>query len=305
MHDANRTAEALPAALREVTDAEIETFWRDGVVCLREILPESWISLVERGVDRWLGSSARFSLSDFGAELEQAGARPRAHFYGGTDHWKTDADCRRFASESPLPAIIGRLLRATKVNLYEDSILVKEPGAIEKTMFHQDLPYFHVEGAQVCTSWIPLDPVKRETGSLLFVKGSHTWKKLYRPNYFVQTGSIPDTEGEEAPDYHAADAPSASAGPRAKLRDAEILCFEMKRGDLTVHHALTLHGAEGNGSSSQRRRAMSVRYCGDDARYRIRRGAAQKPHHAEVSAGDPLDHPDCPVVWAVEASTTP
>lgn len=295
----------LSTGLREVTDAEAETFWRDGVVCLREIMPAQWISVVESGVERWLASSMRFSLSDFGSTLAKAESRPRAHFYGGTDHWKTDPDCRRFACESPLPAIVGRLLRAKKVNLYEDSILVKEPGAIEKTMFHQDLPYFHVEGAQVCTSWVPLDPVTRASGSLLFVKGSHAWKKLYRPNYFVQTGSIPDTEGEEAPDYHATSDPSGDTGSRKTLRDAEILCFDMKPGDLTVHHGLTLHGAEGNASNGQRRRAMSVRYCGDDARYRIRRGAAQKPHHGSVREGDALDHPDCPVVWTSSAIARP
>jgi hypothetical protein len=47
-----------------------------------------------------------------------------------------------------------------------------------------------------------------------------------------------------------------------------------------------------------RRRALSVRYCGADARYRIRRGVPQKPHHASVVDGDVLDHPDCPVVWS-------
>jgi ectoine hydroxylase-related dioxygenase (phytanoyl-CoA dioxygenase family) len=271
--------------LRTVTTDETNTFWRDGAVCLRGIIPPDWIAVLEEGVQRWLASDARFSLSDFGAGRTEGAARPKAHFYGGTDHWKTDEDCRRFACESPLPGIVGALLRSVKVNLYEDSILAKEPGTVEQTKVHQDLPYFHVEGTQICTTWVPLDPVTRETGSLLFVKGSHTWKKTYRPNYFVQQESMPDTEGEDAPDYHA------------NRKDAEILCFDMEPGDLTVHHALTLHGALGNSSATQMRRAMSVRYCGDDARYRIRRGAAQKPHHATVVPGSVLDHPDCPVVW--------
>ena len=194
------TLEASP--LRAVTTDEINTLWRDGAVCLRGIIPPDWIAVLEDGVQRWLASDARFSLSDFGAGRTEGAARPKAHFYGGTDHWKTDEDCRRFACESPLPGIVGALLRSVKVNLYEDSILAKEPGTVEKTMFHQDLPYFHVEGTQICTTWVPLDPVTRETGSLLFVKGSHTWKKTYRPNYFVQHESMPDTEGEDAPDYH-------------------------------------------------------------------------------------------------------
>jgi hypothetical protein len=40
-----------------------------------------------------------------------------------------------------------------------------------------------------------------------------------------------------------------------------------------------------------------VRYCGDDARYRIRPGAPTKPHHANVRDGDPLGDADCPRVW--------
>ena len=81
----------------------------------------------------------------------------------------------------------------------------------------------------------------------------------------------------------------------------------MQPGDLTVHHCRTLHGAAGNASPTMRRRALSVRYCGDDARYRIRRGVPRKPHHAEVADGDVLDHPDCPVVWraAVRSPSAP
>ena len=272
------------SGLRPVTGDEIETFWRDGVVCLRAIMPEAWLDLLADAVERYLHSKAAFSLSDFGGAPTTERKR-KGHFYGGTDHWKTDEACRRFACESPLPGIAGQLLRASRINLYEDSILVKEPGATDKTAFHQDLSYFHVEGTQICTTWVPLDPVSPETGALEFVKGSHLWRKLYRPNYFVSTQSMPDTEGENAPDFHT------------DRRGADILTFDTQPGDITVHHALTLHGADGNYSASIRRRAMSVRYCGDDARYKLRRGTLRKPHHDHVTPGDILNHTDCPVVW--------
>lgn len=248
-------------------------------------MPVQWLALLEEGVERYLHSQERFSLTQFGFDLAGSSERAKAHFYGGTDHWKSDDACRRFACTSPLPQIAAQILKATRVNLYEDSILVKEPGAGEPTAFHQDLAYFHVDGSQICTTWTPLDPVTSETGALQFVRASHLWKKLYRPNFFVTTLPLPDTDGEEAPDYHRS------------FHSAEKISFDTMPGDITVHHALTLHGAFANQSATKRRRAMSVRYCGDDARYRLRRGAPRKAHHNEVRDGDLLDHPDCPLVW--------
>ena len=213
---------------------------------------------------------------------------PRGHFHAGTDHWTRQREFRDFAFESPLPIIVAKLLRSKKINLYEDSVLVKEPGTQEKTAFHQDMAYFHLDGDQVCTSWVPLDPVTRETGAVQFVKGSHRWVRTFRPNMFVTTTSLPDTEGEDVPDYF-------------REHDRwDIAHWDTEPGDITVHHARTIHGADGNASLTQRRRAISVRYCGDDVVYKFKRGAPLKPHHAEVSEGSPVDHDQCPVVLLVE-----
>ncbi len=205
-------------------------------------------------------------------------------FVSGVDHWRTRPQFRVFAADSPLPAIVGALLRATKVNLYEDSVLVKEPGALERTAWHQDLSYFHVDGEQLCTTWCPLDRVGSETGAVRYARGSHRWDEVYRPNLFVSTMPIPGTEGALVPDVDA-------------LASAEILTFDTEPGDVVVHHARTLHAAGGNRSSSTRRRAISVRYCGDDARVLIRPGAPLKAYQHTVTDGAVLDSPDCPVVW--------
>ncbi len=213
-----------------------------------------------------------------------AGER-HGRFYSGLDHWKSNADFADFARASPLPGLVAALLSSDKLNLYEDSVLVKEPGAIEKTAFHQDMSYFHVEGYQVCTTWVPLDPVRAETGAVRFIPGSHRWKKKYRPNFFTSDLLMPDTEGEAVPDFHKSE------------RSSEAVSFDMAPGDITVHHARTIHGAGGNVSRATRRRAISVRYCGDDARFHLRKGVPPKPHHALMREGDVLDHLDCPVVW--------
>ena len=83
-------------------------------------------------------------------------------------------------------------------------MLVKEPGTRERTVWHQDLGYFNVEGEQLCTTWVPLDPVTAATGAMRFARGSHTWDRSFRPNFFVTDDPIPGTEGEAVPDVDAA-----------------------------------------------------------------------------------------------------
>lgn len=288
---------SLPRApLRPVTRDEIDSFWRDGVVCLRNIIPMEWIDSLAEAVDAWLRSPECFDYTIFGTGIaEAAGAQimvdagtRHGHFYSNQDHWTTLPTFRELAMHSPLVEISARLLKATKLNLYEDSILVKEPGTLEKTAFHQDIAYFNCEGHQICTTWLPLDHVTAETGALKFIRGSHLWKAQYRPNYFITDLLMPDTEGEAVPDFHK------------DKRNQEILSFVTVPGDLTVHHARTIHGADGNASTDIRRRAISVRYCGDDVRYHFRKGVPRKPHHQDVAEGDVLDHPACPVVWPIK-----
>jgi ectoine hydroxylase-related dioxygenase (phytanoyl-CoA dioxygenase family) len=106
-------------------------------------------------------------------------------------------------------------------------VLVKEPGTPERTAFHQDLAYFHLDGTQLCTTWVPLDPVTSESGAVEFVAGSHRRPNRYRPNFFVTTMSMPDTDGEEVPE---------DAGT---CEGERVVSFDTEPGDITVHHART------------------------------------------------------------------
>jgi ectoine hydroxylase-related dioxygenase (phytanoyl-CoA dioxygenase family) len=46
----------------------------------------------------------------------------------------------------------------------------------------------------------------------------------------------------------------------------------MALGDCLVFHAMIVHGAPGNDTAGARRRGLSLRYTGDDARYDPRPG---------------------------------
>ena len=266
-----------------VTTADVDAFRRDGVVCLRGVLPRELLDAMAEPVETAIRSAQSADLS------AMAGAPPSsARFIAGVDHWRHQPELRAFACDSVLPEIVAALLGTTAVYLYEDSVLVKEPGAAERTHWHQDLAYFHVEGAQLCTAWCPLDDVDEESGAMRFVRGSHAGPELYRPNLFVTTDPLPGTEGDVVPDV---------AGG-----DFDIVSFALEPGDITVHHARTLHSAGPNRTADRRRRAISVRYCGDDARIRIRPGAPRKPEQLGLTDGDPLGGAVHPKVWPLTAT---
>jgi len=271
----------LPSTpLRPVTDDEIAAFWSDGVVLLRDILPVEWLDALAEPLERTLHDG---QAADLGGLAGAGGDTPR--FAAGVDHWRHDDTFRAFALESPLGPIVAALLRSEHAWLWEDSVLVKEPGTPFETRFHTDAGYFHVTGEQLATTWVPLDAATPDNGVVRWVRGSHLDPVSYRPNLFVIDEPIPGTEGDVVPDVLGT--PDLAA---------RLVTFDVEPGDLTVHHARTLHGAPPN-TSTRRRRAISVRYCGDDARYLRRPGLPDRPGLTEVADGDPVGPPWCPQAW--------
>jgi hypothetical protein len=193
---------------------------------------------------------------------------------------------RRFTISGPGPEIAAALLDSEKINFFGDQMFVKEPGTRERTAFHQDATYFEIEGDKCCVLWIPVDPVTLETGAMMYVRGSHRDGKLYAPNVFVSQTPLPGAQGEPVPDIEG------------HMGDYDIVHFDVEPGDVIVHHYRTVHGAGGNLSRYQVRRAASLRYCGDDIRFCTRPWAPKQLHHTQrLKDGEPLSGPDFPVVW--------
>ena len=289
--------------LRTVTDDELATFRRDGVVHLTSILPANWLSYLAEPIEATIvDQTVTADMTALRADLTGSEPIDRPRFLSGVDHWLNDPAFANFASQSPLPALAGALLSAQRIHLYEDSVLVKEPGSGESTVLHQDLGYFHLEGDRICTIWVPLDPVDAENGAVAYLRGSHLTGLVHQPNWFVTDDPLPNATGEPL--------------PVVREDDPRFVQFDAQPGDLIVHHAATLHRAGPNRSTSRRRRAVSVRYCGDGVRHLVRPGSPTKPHHnvgqerdatgyGAVRSGDlVVDHPGCPLVWEQNLGST-
>ncbi len=174
---------------------------------------------------------------------------------------------------------------SSTVQLFHEHVLVKEPGTSKPTPWHQDAPYYFVEGEQTVSFWAPIDPVSE--ASLRCVAGSHRWKKPVLP-----TGWL--SEEDFCP---GVDAYMPVPDPDADPERYRVLEWAMKPGDAVAFHFKTLHGARGN-LSRARRRAFSLRLVGDDARYVDRPGPTSPPFPGhDMKEGQRLRDDWFPVIY--------
>jgi ectoine hydroxylase-related dioxygenase (phytanoyl-CoA dioxygenase family) len=100
----------------------------------------------------------------------------------------------------------------------------------QRTPWHQDQPYYNVDGRGV-SAWIPVDPVP-EAGCLELLAGTHRGPWLM-PRTFL------DGEARWFPEGSLAELPDIEAD-RAGF---DIRRFEMEPGDAIFFDFLTVHGA--------------------------------------------------------------
>lgn len=198
--------------------------------------------------------------------------------------WNQFDGYRALVRSSDMAPMAAQLMGSQTARIFHDHILVKEPGNSVVTPWHQDQPYYLVDGRQTVSFWVPLDAVPRAR-SIEYVAGSHLWGKDFKPQRFDGTDLFADDPNEAVPDVDA-------------LRDdLDILGWEMEPGDAVAFNFRTLHGAPANASTS-RRRVISLRWVGDDARF-VRRPGTTSPAFPDLDYvdGAPFDGPDFPVIY--------
>lgn len=258
---------------------QIAAFRRDGVVCLRGILTADEVALCRAGIERNMAAPSPRAI--VASQPDDPG-----FFLEDFCTWQDNDAYRRFITGSAASVAAGLLMGSRQVRLYHDHLLVKEANTRARTPWHQDQPYYNIEGAQTCSMWAPMDPVSR-AATLEFVAGTHRGPWLMPRTFMTHEARwFPEGSLQDLPDIEA---------DRSRF---EILGWALEPGDAVFFHMLALHAAGGAGAG--RRRVLSVRYMGDDVRHAPRPWTTSPPFpglEAELPAGAPMDHPLFPVLW--------
>ena len=258
-----------------ITQDHIDRYRRDGVVLVKALFKDQ-VETLRQGVEANMAAP-----SEYGSENLKAGEGGR--FFDDYCNWQRIPQFGDVIRSSAAAEVAADLMQSNTVQVFHDHVLVKEPGTSKPTPWHQDSPYYFVEGEQTVSFWSPLDPVRE--ASLRCVAGSHLWEKPVLPTRWLSQ------------DNFYPDAASYIPVPDPDAEGMTILEWEMEPGDAVAFNYKTLHGARGNETGS-RRRAFSLRLMGDDACYVERPGRTSPPFPGHgMKPGDRLREDWFPVIF--------
>ena len=256
---------------------DVQAWRRDGAVCLRQLLTPAEVAQLRRGIDANLAAPSPRAI--VASKADDPG-----FFIEDFCNWHHNADYRAVLFTSAVARAAAQLMGSNTVRLYHDHMLTKEPGTRAATPWHQDQPYYNIDGAQNVSFWIPVDAVRRHS-TLEFVAGTHKGPWLM-PRTFMgrEARWFPEGSLAELPDIDADIAVDSARWP--------ILGWALEPGDVVAFHMLALHASAGV-DGDVRRRVFSARYLGDDIRHAPRRWKTSPEFPGlsdELPAGAPMAH---------------
>jgi len=278
--------------LRTITPDEVETYHRDGVLLLPGMFDKDWIELLNKGLDANIEAPTRRS------RIWYKDTSGRSMFYDHTA-WQGIEEYRKFIFNSPAAQICGQLMRSTTINFFFDSVFVRSTGTQFETPWHQDEPYWSVEGYDACSIWMPLGPVKQKN-ALSFVPGSHRLKTVFKQYNFGDLNPVrkKNVDQVDFSDIAEQEFPDINADPKR----FGVVSWDMQPGDCIAFNGRTMHGGSGKLDDDCELRVFTTKWVGDDVRIKFRDCGMDPDHSADMIKKDlkPGDRPGTnlyPRVW--------
>jgi len=133
--------------------------------------------------------------------------------------------------------------------IWSAEFFIKEPRTPHIVGTHQDLTYWGMgETSDQVTAWIALSPATVESGCMDFVAGSHKNPILPHNDTFSENNLL--SRGQEI---------------AVEVAESDKTHIELRPGQMSLHHGLTIHGS-GPNRSDDRRIGFAIRYLNPNAR---------------------------------------
>ena len=146
--------------------------------------------------------------------------------------------------------VAGRLLRARRVRLLQEALLLKPSQSNGIIALHQDYTYTgFLDPPAMVSVGLALTDASIQHGCLCVIDGSHTWGLIGK---FATSAR----ELRSGPD-------NGLSPSQLRHIDRASVALEVRAGDVTIHHCLTFHGSYRNASREPRKTVVAHVFDGD------------------------------------------
>jgi ectoine hydroxylase-related dioxygenase (phytanoyl-CoA dioxygenase family) len=271
--------------------ADLESFRLQGWLVTPVILPKSLLEEARFGVQRLYAGERDSPLPLSGGYLDWQPEHGRGIRINDYVSLQID-ELATLVRYEPLARIAGMLANTSIIRLFHDQLVSKpaaEP-AVTAVGWHTDQAYWSMcSSPNMLTAWIPFDDQDDRTGGLEVIDGSHLWPG----HLWMRTFNEKDLEK-----LLGRVSPPPGVTPCIKRLD-------LKLGQVSFHHARTIHGSPPN-RSSQFRIALTIHYQPADNSYvsTFLPEGKKAVHLNDVLCRAQSGFPDyhdpaiCPVLWS-------
>ena len=286
---------------QRLSDEQVEAYRRDGVVHIGGAVGTDTVTRMLEAVENTMAAPSRF-----GGDMTDPDGP--GLFFQDRHLFPRHPTYRAFLDETPLAAMAGQATGSATIRAFYDHIFVKDPGTEEQFVWHQDRPYWAVDGTQICSTWLALTAADAGSSALEFVAGSHRWDRTFRPEFPTLEGLDPDEVEQhlwEGVADHIRSFDDTCPDFEAEPDRYRILGFAVDPGDALLFDYRTVHRS-GPNRGAGRRAAISWRWLGDDAFWAPKPGADPivGPDDTMLEPGDPItDDAIFPIVHPKPAPT--
>ena len=237
-----------------LSDQQIKDYQKFGVIIIKDIFKE-WIEPLRIGFQKVLNKPSKHGRENVNDN--------QGRFFEDYCNWERIEEFKNCIFNSLAAQLVAEATLSKSIQIFHEHIFVKEPGTHKETPWHQDMPYYCVDGNNTGSFWIPLDSVDKKN-NLKLILGSHKWSKLIRPTKWSNDKSWYEDDS------------SFMDLPKEDQFKKDILIPELNLGDAVLFNFKIVHGSSGN-NTLKSRRAFSMRFIGDDIRYIDRGGPTSPP----------------------------
>ena len=154
-----------------LSDKQIKDYQDDGVIIIKEIFKD-WIEPLRKGFQKVLENPSQHGRENVDDN--------KGRFFEDYCNWERIKEFKDCIFNSSGAQIVAEATNSKSSQIFHEHIFIKDPGTHKETPWHQDMPYYCVDGNDTGSFWIPLDEVDQKN-NLKLVLGSHKWPKLIRP----------------------------------------------------------------------------------------------------------------------------